>query len=292
MNKILNNKKVIPYIFVAPWIIGFLVFTIIPIFQSFIYSFNQITVSATGIVKTYVGFQNYSKVIFSDPTLVAAYINFAYTLIIYVSLVIVFSLIISLFLNAKVPGKPIFRMIFFLPVIIISGPVLNMMLDNDIMTLSTFNQIANLETNGSAVVGLIQTILEEFTFILWLTGVPVLIFLSGLQKLNGPVFEAAKIDGATGWESFWKITFPALKPMILINIVYTTMLVATLSINPIIKAIEENMLKVETGIGYASSIAWIYFIIILIELLIMLGVANGGFTNKDKIKKNRRKKTS
>lgn len=281
INKI--PDKYIPYIFVAPWVIGFLLFSFLPLLATLRYSFNQVTVTASGLEMESVGLANYSTVIFSNPEVTQAMTQLFFSLLVFVPLVIIFSLVIALLLNKGIKGTSVFRMIFFLPVIIMSGTMLEMLIDNNIMVLPSFVALSEeIAQSGTFLLTLMSQILNSFVFILWCTGVPALIFLSGLQKMNTAVYEAAEIDGATGWESFWKITFPNLKPMILINILYTTIFIATLSLNPIIEAIEKNLFKVETGVGVTSALSWIYFVMIVIVLLILGGAANGGFRKKNK----------
>jgi ABC-type sugar transport system permease subunit len=102
--------------------------------------------------------------------------------------------------------------------------------------------------------------------------VQILIFLAALQKMDKQIFEAAKIDGASNWEFFWKITLPSLTPMIIVNLIYTIVTYSIFSLNPIIEHIQKNMFKVDTGFGYASALSWIYFLIIALALVITVGL--------------------
>jgi oligogalacturonide transport system permease protein len=92
--------------------------------------------------------------------------------------------------------------------------------------------------------------------------------LAGIQKVDNQVYEAAKIDGASTWEMFWKVTLPSLAPMILVNLVYTIVTYSVFSLNPVIEHIQTNMFKIDTGFGYASALSWIYFVVISITLII------------------------
>ena len=97
------------------------------------------------------------------------------------------------------------------------------------------------------------------------SGVQILIFVSALQSINPSVFEAAKVEGATKWEEFWKITFPLLTPMILVNIVYTVVDSFT---NPAYKVLDyiESQAFEGNRLGYASALSWAYFLIVLMVL--------------------------
>ena len=105
---------------------------------------------------------------------------------------------------------------------------------------------------------------------LWNSGVQILIFIAGLQKVPKSMYEAARIDGASGWESFWKITLPVIKPMILLNTIYTIVFLATGGQNEIITMIYDNMFYAIAGrgYGYAAAMAWVYTLIIGIALCI------------------------
>jgi ABC-type sugar transport system permease subunit len=90
--------------------------------------------------------------------------------------------------------------------------------------------------------------------------------------VNSQIYEAASIDGASPWEIFWKITLPSIKPFILVNLIYTTVDLFTSSMNEVILLIKEHMFKIDTGFGYATALAWIYFGIIFAILLMILAI--------------------
>jgi len=112
------------YAFVLIWIVGFGIFTLAPLIQTFLYSLNRVTVDATGINLDFVNWANYSRALFTDPTFVELIIGYAIETIVSVPIILIFSMIIALFLNLKFPFKGVFRTIFFLPVVITSGPVI------------------------------------------------------------------------------------------------------------------------------------------------------------------------
>jgi ABC-type sugar transport system permease subunit len=108
--------------------------------------------------------------------------------------------------------------------------------------------------------------------VLWFSGVQILIFLAGLQKVDQSLYEAARIDGASPWESFWKVTLPMLMPLVIVNVIYSIVYVSTFALNEIIILIKNNMFSTITGFGYATAVAWIYFIIITLVLAIWTGL--------------------
>jgi ABC-type sugar transport system permease subunit len=165
-------------------------------------------------------------------------------------------------------------LIFFLPVIIVSGPILSTLSDQGAGTITAIDTqaIANA-ISGFLPGSLAEPIVDLFNnmiTILWYSGVQILIFLSSLQKIDPSMYEAAKIDGGSGWECFWKITLPTVKPMILLNCVYTIVFISNNDQNSIIGLIKDSMFSgtSEKGYGYASAMAWLYSIVVVLLVVI------------------------
>lgn len=270
------------YSFVMLWIIGFLVFTLIPLSRTFWYSLNNVKVTTEGIKTTYIGLANYKRAILMDVTFTDILINYLVQLVVIVPVIIVFSIVVALILNVKIKGRGIFRTIYFLPVIISSGPVIKKLMDEGATTLPGMDQLIKmdqLQQNYPAfIVKLISFLVSSFIIILWFSGVQILIFLAGLQKLDHSMYESASIDGASRWEAFWKLTLPAINPLILVNIIYTVIMYSVFSINPIIEMIGNAMYNATQGFGYSSALAWIYFLFILVVLGIFVALV----THRDK----------
>ena len=134
----------------------------------------------------------------------------------------------------------------------------------------------------------ISDLFENMVTILWYSGVQILIFISALQKIDRSMYEAAKIDGGSGWECFWKITLPNIKPMILLNIVYTIVFISNNEQNSIIGLIQDSMFSgtQEKGYGYASAMAWMYSIVVLV----MVGLFAGLFMSRKDVYEKQVKK--
>ncbi len=263
-----GNDFWIAMLFCAPWLIGFCVFSLYPIVQSFLFSFNNVTVTTKGIVQEAVGMANFQAV-FSDPDFIEDLQTYLQQMLIYVPVIIVVSLILALLINSLRHGKGFFRTLFFLPVIVSSGPVINLLISQGVVSFplaSAIDYTALSQTVPAFFVGLLKTLITNFVIILWFSGIQTLIFLAGLQKLDKSMYEAAKIDGASGWECFWKITLPALNPVVVINVVFTVVFQSTFSLNPIIGKITSDMYAVGKGYGYACAEAWVYFLVLLLVL--------------------------
>ena len=260
------------YGFVLIWIVGFAIFTVLPLAQTFFYSLNTVTVSATDIAYEWVDWANYSRALFTDPTFVELLIGYVIETLVSVPIVLIFSLLIALFLNLDFRLKGLFRTIFFLPVVITSGPVIQ---ELTAQGATSAPGIAQSAVVADFLLELprylrnpIEYLLTSFILILWFSGVQILIYLSSLQKVDKSIYEAAAIDGASAWESFWKITLPSLSTTTVIVAVYTVITLSHFSENKVIKYIFGQTYAVQGGIGYASAMSFLYFLV----LLLLLGV--------------------
>jgi ABC-type sugar transport systems, permease components len=268
-----KNDFWLALVFASPWLIGFAAFAAYPIIQSFVFSFNNVTVTAAkGIIQQPVGWENYVNILTADPDFIDDLQSYLQQIIIYVPVIMVMSLLIALLLNSLKHGKGFFRTIFFLPVIIASGPVISLFISQGVTSFQglEIDYAALSETVPAFLVGLIKTLITNFIVILWFSGIQTLVFLTGLQKLDKSMYEAAKIDGASSWECFWKITLPALNPVIVINVVFTVVIQSTFSLNPIISRITTDMYAVGKGYGYACAEAWVFFVVLLSVLALFV----------------------
>jgi len=276
-----NRKKVKPgrlakrdalvgIAFISPWIIGVLAFLAYPLGQSFYYALNNIRPTPLGMRFTPVGYGNFTEILMATPEFKTTLIEYVVSTILSVPIIVVFALIIAIMLNQDIKGKGIFRLIFFLPVIIVSGPILGMLNGDGAGSITAIDiQAITDAIKGvlpSALAKPISGLFENMITILWYSGVQILIFLSSLQKIDRAMYEAAKIDGGSGWECFWKITLPTIKPMILLNCVYTVIFISNNDQNSIIELIKTSMFSgtQEKGYGFASAMAWLYSVVVLL----------------------------
>lgn len=285
-------------IFISPWIVGALMFLLYPMIESFDFALNNIRITAMGMRFTPVGYGNFTQILLSNPEFVPNLVNYVVSTVISVPVIVVFALIISIMLNQNIKGKGIFRLIFFLPVIIVSGPILNMLNAEGAGSITALDtQAITTAINGflpSMLAKPISGLFESMITILWYSGVQILIFLSSLQKIDPAMYEAAKIDGGSGWECFWKITLPTIKPMILLNLVYTIVFISNNDTNPIIGLIKTSMFSgsTEMGYGYASAMAWLYSVVelLLVGLFALLFMAKKDVYAKQVKKAKKQKK--
>ncbi len=231
-----RRKAIAGYIFIAPFIIGFLVFMVKPFIQSLYMSFCNVEVGAGSFNPVWAGLENYNRAFRIDPEFVRLLTEEISRMVIDSLAIMVFSFFVALILNQKFKGRALVRAIFFLPVILSSGVILGLETENSL--ISTMQVAIEENTSGVSITAAVEEILRtagvgvrafEKVFeiidniynIAISSGIQIIIFLSGLQTISTSMYEAADIEGCTKWESLWKITFPMISSMFLVNWVYT-----------------------------------------------------------------------
>lgn len=275
-----NKKRIIGMCFILPWFIGFICFFVKPCIQSFIFSFQKIFVSKKGFTTEFVGLDNFRHIFLVDPDFIRKLAESTRMMIFEVPLILVFSIFIAVILNQKFRGRMLARSLFFIPVIIASGIVIEL-LKQDILAQSISSaatvymfQSTNVEVILKQMgmnIQLVNFIVEVINYIFdlsWKSGIQILLFLAALQTIPGSMYEASSIEGATAWESFWKITMPMISPMILVNIVYTIVD----SFTDYRNVTMQKILSAADSFRYelSSAMAWSYFAIVSIILVIVL----------------------
>lgn len=277
------------YIFVLPIAVGF-VLVFLPMFvQTVIFSFNNVNVSS-GFSLEYIGTAMYQRYLTQNEWFMKTSVSTFRNILIDLVCVLIFSFFIAVLLNQKFHGRTAARIIFFLPVILAAGVVAQV--ENGDVLMSMIQQTQSVDTgelDAGGVMGL-STLLQSSGLPKWVyaiitdvasrtysilvaSGVQILIFLSGLQSISPSLYEAAKVEGASGWESFWKITFPMISPMILVNGVYTMIDASTKSTNPIMQQV---LYDTTTGkYTDASVIALMYLLVVAVMLVIIFGIIKG-----------------
>lgn len=261
------------YSFISIWAIGFLLFMAVPLGRSLYFAFNQLEITNQGLKATYNGFNYFRDAFTVDVNFVPNLLNTLTTMAFHIPLILVFAMFSALLLNRPFRGRLLFRSIFFLPVIIASGSVLQKLLDQGAATLPIFLQV-DLAEKLSTYIPLevllpLLRMMDSLTLVIWDSGVQILIFLAGLQSVSTSLYEAADMDGATPWEKFWKITFPMLMPMILVNTLFSIVSSFTKVGNRVMAHIHSVAFN-ENDYGYAAALGWIYFVIIFVIILLVL----------------------
>ena len=267
-----QRRSLEAYIFLIPWLIGLVVFFANPIFTSVRLSFSKIT-TFKGLVMEWAGLTNYEYIFFYDLNFVPTFLKVVSDTLMNTPLCIVFSLVIAILINRKMVGRGFFRTAFFIPVLLGSGYIMKQLLGMGVdgTTITTGITVPKLIADllGVSITEVVQGFLDRITVVLWKSGVQIVLFLAGLQGISGSLYEAARVDGATEWEMFWKITLPMISPVIMMNIVYTIVAFFTDTTNPMVDYIYK-MNFTNQMFENAAAMSWIYFIFALVLCLICI----------------------
>ncbi len=271
--------------FVMPFILGFVILYLPIITDSIKYSFHELRFAGgNGFTMVWAGFDNYSKALFEDPQFLQTLIAGLKQLALDIPAIVIFSLFVAILLNGKIAGRAAFRAIFFIPVLLTTGLIAQIDAQNILASMQSGGGID--DGSGSNAVSEIISVMDiQFLFdnmmigtelvdyvvglvnnifnIINRSGVQMLIFLSGLQSISPAIYESCSIDGASGWETFWKITLPMVSPMILVNTVYTVIDSFTAESNKVMTYID----KVYSSVGgdvLSSAMSWMYFALVML----------------------------
>ncbi|MDE6709557.1 MAG: sugar ABC transporter permease, partial [Oscillospiraceae bacterium] len=269
----------------------------VPLLQSFYYSFHNVApevgeVSVTALVDNLTGekniFLNYKTAFMTDPKFRQYLVTVLKDMALSLPVIVVFSLFVAIIINQKFRGRTFARAVFFLPVIIATGPVYAI-ITGDLETSGNSSaeqfstmfeadmvdqllEFVGIYGFGDKFTELLTTITSDILNLVWKCGIQIIIFLSALQGIPPSAKEAAAIEGATSWEFFWKITLPYISPMIVVNIVYTVIDSFTDPTNEVMGRLLE--IQSEWRYGLSAAMAWSYFGIILVVLGIIFAIMN------------------
>jgi ABC-type sugar transport system permease subunit len=284
-----NRRKINGFLFVLPWLIGFLLFFLTPLISTIKYSFHTVGVADSGgMGLKYIGFQNYvnlfgAEVSSQSSQFLRVFTDENSTIFINTPVIVIFSLFCAILINVKFKGQGLARVVFFLPIVLGLDVVV------DLIMVTTGGDVADTVVTNTFDNGVVFEFLRTYTFLptnvtlfisdianniftlISQTGVQTLIFLAGLQSINKSLYEVAKIEGANGYEVFWKITLPLLANISLFAFIYTFVdmfLKSSISTEIYYFAFNKN------NIGVASALSVVYLVNVLIDLLVMMLVLN------------------
>lgn len=261
-----KRKALVGISFILPWMLGVGIFFLFPLVFSLIFSFSEIKDPAT-FSFSLVGFENYSAAFLTDAKYLPYLLNSIKDTLINLVLILFFSFFVAITVNRNIKFRGFFRVVFFLPVILGTGFILEQILGENLQeqSISVVRDLLFTEEIVRAVptefLEMVQELLNRITVVLWNSGVQILLFLTGLQGISPSVYEAAKVDAAGEWEQFWLITLPLMAPMILLNIVFTIVSGFTSSSNEVLSYILD-VAFVDSHLEISSAMGWVYFICI------------------------------
>ena len=273
-----KRKAISGYLFISPFIIGFLAFMIQPLIQSLHMSFSDVQLGAGEFKTVWKGLDNYNYAFRVDANFVRLLTEELSRMAIYSVAIMVFSFFVALVLNQKFKGRALVRSVFFLPVILASGVMLKLDSDNALMAAVAQTVEMNaqgttgisdalqeiLRTTGVGVMAFekLFEVIDNIYDVAISSGIQIIIVLSGLQTISVSMYEAADIEGCTKWESLWKITFPMVSSLFLVNWIYTVVDFCMRSDNEVIEKITTYM-NVNLNYGLASAMSWTYFVLVM-----------------------------
>ncbi|HHW24206.1 MAG TPA: sugar ABC transporter permease [Bacillota bacterium] len=292
----LDKKKArAGWIFVMPFVLGFLIIYLPVIIDSIRYSFNEIKILPGGGYELhFVGFENYQKALFEDPSYVRTLTSGIRQLVFDIPAIVIFSLFMAVLLNQNMFGRAAFRAIFFVPVILSTGLIdqidrsnvlLSYMGDTssgidtgtgrdtvtEIVSVADFSRLFRNMQVGTELLEYVTGYVNQIYNIINRSGVQMLVFLAGLQSISPAIYESCSIDGATAWETFWKITFPMISPLILANTIYTVIDSFTSESNQVMTYIA-GVYNEAGGQVVSTAMAWMYFLLVLAIIGVVVAV--------------------
>ncbi|MBQ1225901.1 MAG: sugar ABC transporter permease [Clostridia bacterium] len=274
-----RKKSRAGWIFVMPFVIGLVVLYIPILFNSVLLSFQEYL----GSKVTFVGFDNYKAALLNDTDFTEILVSGLWSIALNIPAIVFLSLFLAILLNQKMVGRAAFRAILFVPVILSTGLIDGMLnstgaaaggsgtIDqgfqgeesaaDQIISVTDITRLFSNMKIGSGLVKYITTLVNDIYNIVNDAGVQLLIFLAGLQSISPAIYESCSIDGATTWETFWKVTFPMISPMILVNSIYTVIDSFTKADNSVMAYIQSYYSSKSQTI--ATAMAWVYFLIVV-----------------------------
>ena len=221
-------------IFLSPWLIGFLAFFMRPFVDTVRFSFSTVEVGFGEIVTTFIGWSNFNRALNVHQAFRQMMITLSYSAMGMVAVVVIFSLLAAILINGKYPGRSVVRTIFFIPIIMGANIAGANIIGDDVVSVALTGGwrfggfsggffLETLQATGlpMELTAFVNNSINQIFTVLSQSGVPVLIFLAGLQSIPTSLYEVATIEGSTKYEAFWKVTLPMVSPMILLSTVYT-----------------------------------------------------------------------
>lgn len=285
---IAKRKSLYGYGFISLWFVGSAIFFLFPLVQSFLYSFKDVQPDTGGMTGSFIGLANYNYALNEDPVYRSSLFSVLKTTLWKTPLIMIFSLFIAVILNGKFKGRTFARAVFFLPVIIATGPVYNIISGNMASTgnggsdsfstlfrtdfIDVFMDITGLYSISPGASQWLHTVSDNIFGIVWNSGIQIVIFLAALQHIPPSSKEAAQIEGASEWEYFWKITLPSVSPMILVCFIFSVIDSFTDPGNAVMGRIGE--LRSDWKFGESSAMVWLYFAVVMAAVGIISAVIN------------------
>lgn len=266
-------------LFILPWFIGLIFFFIIPFIQTIIYTLNKISIGNNGFNFTFVGFNNYNYLFTQDPDFLVQLVSSLRDMIPQVLFIVIFSMFIAILLKDKFHGRTLARAVFFIPVVISTGVVIQVLKENILYSGDVTGHVANVKNyifqvptfvkllGNLGIPENLQNILSNYVIsplfdLVLKSGVQILLMLAAVINIPSSYYEVSSIEGATEWEKFWKITFPLVTPTLMVSLIYSIIDSFTDYGNGVMRMVSNWFTKGQYE--YSTTIAFVYFICVFL----------------------------
>lgn len=278
---LMTRRSLSGWLFVLPFLIGLIFFVISPLYTALVLSFNEQVfndVTQVTSISPY-GFKAYIDAFTEQADFINNLIAAGSGMLITVPTTLIFSFLMANILNQEFHGRTFARAVLFMPVITSAGIAASLLSGGTGVDASQMSSVGSQtmdiaasiqDSIGGEMGSFIGEAFSKLTSIINGAGVPILIFLAGLQTISPSIFESSKVEGATGWENFWKITFPMISPMILVNTVYILIENLCGMGNPMLSYLYNNNATTKTVDLMAMS--WMYFLVTSIIIAAVAGI--------------------
>lgn len=271
------------FLFILPWLIGTIIFFAVPLLQSFLYSFSNVTVQQGGMSLKFVGLEHYDTLINKDPQYLSNVGQSVVPILYSLPLIVLISMVLGVLLNQKFKGRLFFRALYFLPVIIATGAVIEILFTTTSSDISSSATSDSFSANMLSVTEImrwldlpqkvavyVKSAIGSIFDLVWHSGIQTVLVIAGLQSIPSTLYEASKVEGANKWEEFWFITFPMLSRVTLLVSIFTAVELFEDKTSPIMR----NVYSMMNGGKYdrSSAMLWVFFAIVglVIGLIIFL----------------------
>lgn len=280
-------KKRYGMLFTAHWTFGLIVFFAVPLILSVLYSFSNVKIVPGGVNLEFVGFKYYKYLLTEDAQFVNNLRDDIIKMFYTVPIIVALSFVQAVVLNGKFKGRMFARAMFFLPVIIATGAVMDILSKNsvgcEIFLAATKEGMSQYGSNidfsallqnlnlPASFTQLFETWFTNIFTLIWSCGVQTILFISGLQTIPDSLYEVAKVEGANKWEEFWFITMPMLGNVMLLIIIYT-FVEFFVSTNNLVMSQALSVMNTSQVYDRSSAMLWFYLVVagLIIGFVILL----------------------
>lgn len=276
-----RRQGLVGYIFLLPWIIGTALFFCYPFFHTVWMSFCEVTFEPGKIITVFKGFGAYKKVFIEQQFLQEAWTHLLTTSL-HTICVLIISIFLAIILNQEFFSRTLWRVIFSIPIIVASGLVLSVFQKDLTFQAAVTSESTNIFQSdaltemllsmgiGDKIINIVVTAVGSVVDILWMSGVQILLFITGLQSISPSLYEVCDVEGATSWQRFWNVTFPLLTPYIYLNIVYSIIDISTQSTAQVMATIRHHYTNMYYANSSAASTGYFLMILALLGIITAL----------------------